>query len=305
MRNPSILPSSSSSWLPSFVASSSSISRTYCGSAAYSSSSLATDVSTRVQRALNVPRNWSLEGAPIGVFGIIGRYLGESSDVLTFIKTLPQGQRVDTLLQIIHDPQSNSSIINHILHEAEYALEDTQRSFLLLFSRTVGIRQVPFIRDLFPTVNAMEFFTKNFMFALHALQRLECQEIDSSQLQRLRNECSQLHTVVLKSCYLLNDNDLLRLSGLPLRSLSLSGCSQITDTGLSHLYELPLQRIWIYGTAVTPFGIDQLQNHRPGIEIVDYKKWNEQREIEIGAAIRRAKYRTEGNGLRFVMENRL
>jgi len=286
VRNPSVLPSSSSSsWLPSSVASGPSY-----GSAAYSSSSLATDVSTRVQRVVNVTHNWSLEGAPTDVLEIIGQYLGESSnDVLTYIKTLPQNQQADMLLQIINDPQSNSSIINHILHEAKYALEDTQRSFLLFFSRTIGIRQVPFVRDLFPTVNAMEVFVANFMLALRTLQSLECREIDNSQLQRLRSVCSQLHTVVLKNCYLLNNNDLRHLIGLPLRSLSLSGCSQITDTGLRSLYALPLQHIWIRGTNVTASGINRLRNHRPEIQIVDYRDWNEQREREIAEASREAR----------------
>jgi len=239
-------------------------------------------VSTRVQRVVNVTHNWSLEGAPTDVLEIIGQYLGESSnDVLTYIKTLPQNQQADMLLQIINDPQSNSSIINHILHEAEYTLEDTQRSFLLFLSKTVGIRQVPLIRDLFPTEDAMEAFVTAFTLALSTLRYLECRNgelMGGAQLQRLCSACPQLNVVDLKNCYALKNTDLLHLRGLPLQYLRLWSCCQITNTGLSYLYDLPLTHIWIDGTCVTAFGIQQLQAHRPGIRIVDYNWWHRNEE---------------------------
>ncbi len=221
------------------------------------------------------PRNWGASIVPTCLLGIIGQYLGnDARDVRRFIASLPHEQQGGALLQIIGDAQSNSSIIHHILHEAEYTIDDArQYPFLLIFSRTVGIRQVPFIRDIFPTNQAINTFTTTFKSALQRLECLECGVLEeqqpclmnSQQLDALCTACPALVTITLKKCNNLQDADiepmsrlhnlrnlhiiqnrqftgegLRHLSGIPLRKVSLLGCEELRDANLQHLSELPL-----------------------------------------------------------------
>ncbi len=286
----------------SSFASRPSIAWTSCESAA-SSSSLA---KTHVTTPLSTTHNRSIDSIPSTLLGIIGQYLGaDAIDVCTFIASLPSAQQAEILLQLIRDEQSNSSIICHILHEAKYIINP--RSWFLCFTRTEGIRQVPFVRNLFPTENAMNTFVTTFTNSLATLKRLECREtglfctesatdalitacshscciplrpgneyLTGKLFQRLCTACPQVQTLILKNCYMLDDDDLRHLRNLPLRSLDLSRCIQITDTGLRYLHELPLERIWIMNTDVSRNGIQALQNSRPGIDIVDYPEWDAQ-----------------------------